>query len=360
MLPDVGPGELLLAARAMTLKYGFLGLPQGGAKAGVLGDPARPLADRRERLRAFALAASRLLRDERYVPDADMGTEATDIRWMMETVDQRVGPHDWRSNRSGLHTATSCIATVRAALAHRGRSLAGCRVAIEGFGHVGATLAGLLQDEGALVVGISTAAGAIYNSHGLDVRALRQLALEGTPLNIPDAETIPREALLELPVELLCPCARGGSIHAGNAARVTARFVCAGANNPLTPEAERLLWTRGVVVPPDFISNSGGVLGGTLEYAAVSPSRAGQLIRRAIEPSVRRLLDDADVAVVTPRELAEPNALARHARAREAAEQPNLRGHLVNIGLDWYRRGWLPGALVGTIAPAYLARRLLA
>ncbi len=230
--------------------------------------------------------------------------------------------------------------------------------AIEGFGHVGATLAGLLQDEGASVVAISTAAGAIYNSRGLDVRGLRKSIVEGTSVKSSDAETLPREALLELPVDLLCPCARGGSIHEGNAARITARFVCAGANNPVTPGAEQMLWARGVLVPPDFVSNSGGVLGGTLEYAGVSPTRAGLLIRRAIESAVRQLLEDADAAAVAPRALAEPKALARHARVREAAERPTLRGHLVHIGLDWYRRGWLPGALVGAIAPAYIGRRL--
>jgi glutamate dehydrogenase/leucine dehydrogenase len=231
-------------------------------------------------------------------------------------------------------------------------------VAIEGFGHVGATLAGLLRDEGAAIVAISTAAGAIYNSDGLDVHGLRQLTAEGLPVNFSAAEPLPREALLELPVDLLSPCARGGSIHAGNAARIAARFVCAGANNPLTPEAEQLLWARGVVVPPDFISNSGGVLGGTLEFAGVSPGRAGRLITGAIEPAVHQLLRDADAAAVMPRALAEPKALARHARVREAAERPNLRGQLVHLGLDWYRRGWLPAALVGAIAPAYLGRRL--
>jgi glutamate dehydrogenase/leucine dehydrogenase len=182
--------------------------------------------------------------------------------------------------------------------------------------------------------------------------------VEGTPLNISAAESLPREALLELPVDLLCPCARGGSINAGNAARITARYVCAGANNPLTPDAEQMLWARGVIVPPDFISNAGGVLGGTLEYAGVSPARAGRLIAGAIEPAVRRLLEDAAAAAAMPRAVAEPKALARHARVREAAERPSLRGHVMQIGLDWYRRGWLPAALVGAIAPAYVGRRL--
>jgi glutamate dehydrogenase/leucine dehydrogenase len=358
MLSDVGPAELELAARAMTLKYGFLGLPQGGAKAGVLGDPTRPFEERREQLRKFALAAIDLLRDGRYVPDADMGTEATDIRWMMETVNLGGGPHDWKNNRSGLHTATSVYGSARASLAHLGRSLERCRVAIEGFGHVGSALAELLHGGGATVVAISTAAGAIYNAHGFDVQQLRLHMSEGMPVSSAAGEALPREALLELPVDLLCPCARGGSIHAGNVARVQAAVVCAGANNPMTPEAERALWARGVVVPPDFINNSGGVLGGTLEYAAVSPARAGRLITNAIEGAVGRLLRDAEVAGVLPRALAEPIALARHARVRDAAERPTLPGRLVQVGLEWYRRGWVPESLVGAIAPTYLGRRL--
>jgi glutamate dehydrogenase (NAD(P)+) len=360
MLPDVGPEELELAATAMTLKYGFLGLPQGGAKAGVLGDPTRPRAERRERLRIFAQAASQILREAQYVPDADMGTDATDIRWMMEVDQHRLGPHDWQSDRSGLHTARSAFAAATAALAHIDTPLAGCRAAVEGFGHVGSALAELLEDAGAAVVAVSTAGGAIYNAGGLDVRRLRRMTAEGTLVNTGAGDVIPREALLELPVDLLCPCARGGSIHGGNVGRVDARVVCAGANNPMTPEAERRLWARGVVVPPDFINNSGGVLGGTLEYAGVSSERAGRLVVEAIEPAVRRLLESARAAGVMPRELAEADALARHARVREAAERPTVRGRLVQFALDCYRRGWLPGALVGAVAPAYLGRRLQA
>jgi glutamate dehydrogenase/leucine dehydrogenase len=279
---------------------------------------------------------------------------------MKEAAGERVGPHDWRNNRSGLHTATSAFASAKAALAHRGRSIAGCRVAIEGFGHVGAALAELLADAGASVVAVSTAAGAIYNAGGLDVRALRQLTAQGTLLNISHAESLPRHALLELQVDVLCPCARGGSIHSSNVTRVQASVVCAGANNPMTSDAELALHARGVVVPPDFINNSGGVLGGTLEYAGVSPTRAGRLITSAIEAAVRRLLQDADAAAVLPRALAEPVALARHARVRDAAERPNLRGRVVGLGLEWYRRGWIPEALVGAIAPVYLGRKLQA
>ena len=216
---------------------------------------------------------------------------------------------------------------------------------------------------GAKVVAVSTSRGALYQPHGLDVARLSSLAAEaGSALaeRYTDAERLPREALLELPVTLLCPCARRHSIHAGNVARVAARFVCSGANDPIAPEAEATLWQRGMRFPPDFISNCGGVFGGTLEFAGVSRQRAQALIERVVEPAVTSLLDEAERSTTMPRAIAEPRALARHARVRAAAEQPRLAGRVVAFGLECYRRGWLPSSLVGALAPGYLERRLRA
>jgi len=363
LLPDVAAPELEQAARAMTLKYGFLGLPQGGAKAGVLADPEDELAVRRARLHDFGLAAEDLLRERRYLPDSDMGTSAGDIRWMLESLAIPVGTRDWRHERSGEYTATSCLAAARAVLAHRGANLAGSSVAIEGFGRVGSALARQMHAAGATLVAVSTSRGALYQRAGLDVPRLLALAAEvGSSLveRYPDAERLPRQELLELPVTLLCPCARRHSIHAGNVARVAARFVCSGANDPIAPEAEAALWKRGVSYPPDFISNCGGVLGGTLDFAGVARQRAQALIERVVEPAVTRLLADAERLATMPRTIAEPLALARHARVRAAAEQPGLAGRAVSLGLEWYRRGLLPSALVGALAAGYIERRLRA
>ncbi len=361
LLVDVGAEELQDAARTMTLKYGFLGLPQGGAKAGLKADPESPLEARHERLRAFAGAALPLLKERRYVPDADMGTRASDIRWMMQAAGLPVGPREWRSDGSGVYTAASCLAAARAALLRRGRALAGCRVAIEGFGQVGSALASLLHAAGASIVAVSTSRGALHAPSGLDIPRLVALAAEAGSTVVercPGVERLAREALLELPVDVLCPCARRHSIHVGNAARVAASVLCAGANDAVAPDAERELWRRGVAVPPDFIANCGGVLGGTLEFAGVAPGRARRLIERVVEPAVTHLLARSEREGKAPRALAEPHALARHERVRRAAERPGLSGRVLALGVDWYRRGWLPGALVGAVAPAYLERRL--
>ena len=162
----------------MTLKYGLLGLPQGGAKAGIIGDPDASPAERRRLLGAFAAAASTLLRNREYVPDADLGTTAEEVREMMQAIGARVGPREWRANHSGEHTARSCLAAARALLERRGATLQGCRVAIEGFGKVGAALARLLAERGATVVAISTSRGAVYRPDGLDVGRLLGRAAE--------------------------------------------------------------------------------------------------------------------------------------------------------------------------------------
>jgi len=351
--------EVRLAARAMTLKYGLLGLPQGGAKAGIVGDAEAPPPEKRRLLHEFARAAEPLLRRQAYVPDADLGTTAADVRWMMGSIGLRVGPRDWLGNRSGEYTARSCLVAADVLAARGGGSLRGARVAIEGFGKVGGSLALLLERCGALVVAVSTSRGALYRAGGLNVAGLLGgAAEEGSRFVEGRPETMRREALLELPVDLLLPCARAHSIHSGNVAAVAAKAVCAGANDPVTPEAERALHERGIAHPPDFVTNCGGVLGGTLEYAGVAPARIDALMERQLRPRVARLLDRAEEEGVPARRLAEVEALDRHARVRAEAERPSLSGRLRSLGLEAYRRRWLPRRPVSVLAARYVARRM--
>lgn len=355
LAPDVGEAEIQGAARAMTLKYGLLGLPQGGAKAGVVGDPEAPAPERRARLNAFAAAAAPLLRERAYVPDADLGTSADDIRAMVESLGRRVGPREWGANRSGTYTAHSCLGALEAIAARRGTPLAGQRVAIEGFGKVGAGLAGLLHARGARIVAVSTSRGALYREEGLDVpRLAARAARDGSAFVETEGERLEPAALLELDVDLLLPCARFQSLHAGNVDRVTAPVVCAGANDPASAEAERRLFARGVVHPPDFVSNCGGVLGGTLEFAGVAPGRVAGLVQDAVRRYTASLLERAAREGVAPRAVAEREALERHAQVRRGVENPGLRQRVVGLGIEAYRRGLVPAPLMALLAPRFL------
>jgi glutamate dehydrogenase/leucine dehydrogenase/SAM-dependent methyltransferase len=359
LVPDVTELELRAAARAMTLKYGLLGLPQGGAKAGLHGDPDASVERRREQILVFARTIEPLLRARTYVPDADLGTRAADIRWVMQALGLPVRRHDWRASRSGEYTAVSCVAAARAAVARRGKTLAQCRVAIEGFGSVGAAVADLLRREGARIVAVSTSRAALYAPAGLDVDELLRLSANaGSRLveSYPRAERLRREQLFELEIDLLCPCARHHSIHVGNAAAIAAPVICPGANNPASPEAERVLDGRGVLYVPDFVGNCGGVLGGTLEFAGVARARTVAIIDRYVNETVTGLIAVAERRGASLRAVAEPLAMSRHAEVRAANESPAAGGRVVNGALELYRRGWIPRRAVAAIAPARMLR----
>lgn len=361
LAPDVTAGEVAGLARAMTLKYGLAGLPQGGAKAGVLGDPEAPEPERRARLKTFARAIAPLLRGRVYQPDTDMGTRAADIHAMLESVGLRIGRRALRSDRSGRYTALTVLAGARAALSVRGVRLEGATAAIEGFGAVGGSLATLLDHAGARVVAVSTSRGAVYDARGLDVRRLRELAERhgsGAVLEYRGADRVTPESLPELPVDLFSPCARPGSIDVENAPRLQARAISSGANDPIEPEAEEILVGRGVVVVPDFVANVGGVLGGTMRFAAVGEPRIEAFLLNTVGAWIDALLARAEEQGIPARRIAVPLARTRFEAVRRRAERPNAGGRIVDALVELHRRRLLPRPLVGALAPRWFERAL--
>ena len=361
MLPDIDEAEMRALARSMTLKYGFLGLPQGGAKAGVRGNPDAPTADRRQRLILFARAIAPLLFNGSYFPSTDMGTESADIRYMIEAIGMRLKRRVLLGTQSGYYTALTVLTGAKQATNHLGLSLSECRVAIEGFGSVGSALGELLASANVCVAAVSTSEGAIYNPNGLDMKRLKELAVNSGSHLVDfysDAERIERATLLELPVDLLCPCARHNSLTVENAPRIEAKIICPGANNPVTPEAERILFERGVLCLPDFVTNSGGVLGGTMEFAAVDRERIEEFIMQHIGRRVAWLLDEASQQRLLPREIATPFAMSRFSRMQRNADKPSMSSRTFALGLELYRRGWLPRSFSAILSPCFFKKRL--
>jgi glutamate dehydrogenase (NAD(P)+) len=358
MAEDLSASEIGDAARAMTLKYGLLGLPQGGAKAGVRGDPTAPLSERRERLLKFARAIAPLLRERAYLPDADLGTRAPEIRWMLQQAGIPVFAREWRSSDSGAWTAASVLGAMRAALESRRESLAGRTIAIEGFGAVGSALARMLAAAGARIVAISTSLGAIHDPRGLDVDRLETLMgtvghrlVEHYP-----AIRSAKESLFEVAVDVLSPCARRHSIHAGNAAAVKARLICPGANNPVSPEAETILLDRGAMSLPDFVCNCGGVLGGTMAFASIPNARIPAFVEASVQRIMNGMLATSGQSGVTLRTVAERLARERFEHTRDAASRTGLRAALFATLLDAYRRGWIPGWALHAASQRYFER----
>jgi len=138
--------------------------------------------------------------------------------------------------------------------------LEGARVVVQGFGNAGSIAARLLTASGAQVVGISDSNGGVYNAKGLDIAAATAYKQQnGRLTDFPESEPVTNAELLMLPCDILVPAALEKQITEANADKITAKLIAEAANGPTTPEADAILYDKGVVVLPDIFANAGGV-----------------------------------------------------------------------------------------------------
>jgi glutamate dehydrogenase (NAD(P)+) len=315
--PTVSPAELADIARGMTLKWAFLNVPLGGAKAGIFADPRQLGCDRTTLMEAFGRAIAPLVQQHVYYPGVDMGTTLEDLAAIMRGAGRPlVGEQIDASWCTGL----TVFEAVRQMARFAGQDLAGLRVALEGFGKVGSALARLLAQAGARLVAVSTAEGAIVAEDGLDLSrllALHQQHGDRLVQSYPGATRFPREALYTLPVDLLVPGAQTHVLTTDNADHVRAKWIVPIANAPATAEAEAQLAARGVVIMPDFVANCGGVLAAEMRGAGFDAEEVRRVVESAYASLVWDLLQSArrEARPVTEiaRQLAWQNHLALNA-----------------------------------------------
>jgi glutamate dehydrogenase (NAD(P)+) len=256
----------------MTWKCAVVNIPYGGAKGGVVVNPKTLSAGELERLtRRYTSEIGVLIGPDRDIPAPDIGTNQQIMAWVMDTYSMQAG-HTVPAvvtgkplNIGGSHgrneaTARGLAYALREAVEALSLDLAASRVAIQGFGNVGATIARLLDEMGARVVALSDSQGGIYSRAGLSVAEVAaHKARTGTLADFAEAERVTNADLLELPCDILIPAAVETQITAQNAGRIQARIIGEAANGPTTPEADRILFERGVFVIPDILANAGGV-----------------------------------------------------------------------------------------------------
>ncbi|MFX1452223.1 MAG: hypothetical protein ACFFCM_15405, partial [Promethearchaeota archaeon] len=166
------------------------------------------------------------------------------------------------------------------------------KVAIEGFGKVGSSLAPFLEQEHAKVVAISTINGGIYNENGLDIETLIKLKIKfGDNLvkYYENAEKIPKEDLFKLPVDILVPGARPDVINKQNISNIKAKYVVPASNIPFSPEVIPLLNEIDFQVIPDFIANAGEILASAKRFAAVDSNEIYEHIQKEIGNKISNL-----------------------------------------------------------------------
>jgi glutamate dehydrogenase (NAD(P)+) len=266
--------EVRALASLMTWKTALIDVPFGGAKGGVSVDASKlsPL-EKEEIIRRWTRSLVHVLGHHRDIPAPDMGTDARTMAWLMDEFHRLEGfqpacvtgkPVELfgalgREEATGRGVAQITAAT----LEKHDVKVKGASVAIQGFGNVGRYAALVCQELGMKVVAISDVTGGIKDKAGIDIK---EIFSHKTLETVEGYERITSDEVLETNCEVLIPAALGGVINENNCGKINSDFIVEGANQPLTIAADRELRASGVVIVPDILANSGGVMGSYFEW----------------------------------------------------------------------------------------------
>ncbi len=283
--PDITLNEIKALAAWMTWKCSIANIPFGGAKGGVKCDPSKLTPVELEKItRRFTANMLDVFGPDKDIPAPDMNTNEQIMAWIMDTYSMHV-----RRTENAVVTGKPLIvggslgrkeATGRGVMVSTFAAMAKLRLntknatcAVQGFGNVGSVSAKLLSEHGLKVVALSDVNGGFINKKGIDVnQAIEWMQHSGTLAGSGLGDKITNEELLELEVDVLVPAAKEDQITGRNAHAVKAKVIVEGANGPTAAKADPILDSKGIMVVPDILANSGGV---TVSYFEWVQDRQG-------------------------------------------------------------------------------------
>ena len=307
--PDVSLDEVRALAAWMTWKCAVVDIPFGGAKGGVICDPAKMSKSELERVtRRYTAALSDWFGPERDIPAPDIGTNEQIMAWVMDTYSMHVrqattavvtgkpldlGGSRGRREATGRGVMICCDKAIEQLRMKR----EGCRVIIQGFGNVGSQGALLMHEAGYKIVGAADVSGGLYNEKGLDIPKLYDwVYTRHRPLQEFDGEKMTSREVLFRPCDILIPAATENQITTENAHRVDCRILCEGANGPTTAAADPIIENKGIFIIPDILGNAGGV---TVSYFEWVQDRQGFFWRESeVNERLKDVLEHAFDQVV--------------------------------------------------------------
>jgi valine dehydrogenase (NAD+) len=297
--------DALRLSKAMAYKNALAGLDHGGGKAVIIGDPAQVKTE--ALLRAYGRFVASL--GGRYITACDVGTRSEDMDIIAREcryVTGRTTAHGGAGDSSVL-TALGVLYGMQASAEHAwgSASLRGRTVGVEGVGKVGRRLVDHLVEAEADVV----------------VCDVSTEATEAVHARHPEVRVVPGiDALLAANLDILAPCALGGTLTEQVASGLTARIVCGGANNQLAHHGvEKLLADRGVIYAPDYVVNAGGVI-------QVADELSGFNFDRARAGTEQIFATTAKVLSIADAEGVPPSVAADRLAERRMSEVGRLRG----------------------------------
>ena len=312
MAEDVQLEECFRLARGMTLKNIAAGIPHGGGKVVMRGDPKMDKGRKEQMVRALACS----LRDmHEYILAPDMGMNEECMAWIKDEIGRVVG---LPTELGGIPldeigaTGWGLFHAIDVSTDEVGLSLGGSRIVVQGYGAVGRHAATFLAEAGARLVGVADSSGAIANADGIDVQKLNILKESGrSVVEYEGAVKIDEQALVALDCDIWIPAARPDVIHDRNAVNMRAKIVAQGANIPCTVGAEKILAERGILCLPDFIVNAGGVICAAMEYAGLTRAAAMERIKETLRSNTTEILARVRTQKIIPRQAANEFAMQR-------------------------------------------------
>lgn len=283
--PDVTLDEVKALSAWMTWKCAVVNVPFGGGKGGIICNPQQMSIGELERLtRRYTAELIDFIGPDKDVPAPDMNTNEQTMAWIMDTFSMHArhtvtavvtGKPVALGGSLGRREATGrgVLFCVNEAIKRLGLKPGETSVAVQGSGNVGGIGAELMFEQGYKIVAISDIGGGIYNQAGLNIpEVLDYLQKNRTLEGFPNADQVSNKDLLELPCDVLAPCATENQITSENADRIKCRILAEGANGPTTPKADKILHDKGIFVIPDILANAGGV---TVSYFEWVQDRMG-------------------------------------------------------------------------------------
>ena len=280
--PNLSMGETAALAMWMSWKCALNHLPYGGAKGGVACDPSKLSHRELERVsRRYMQEMIPFVGPKTDIMGPDMGTNEQVMAWFMDTYSVHeghavneivtgkpvsVGGTEGRREATGR----GVVYLIERAMDMLKMDPEKSTAIIQGFGNVGSVAAlSLGLKSGVKVVGISDHTAAVYNPKGIDLKAAEQHVLKkGTLRAFDEGDRVDPKEFLQLPCDILAPCAVDRVINQTNADKIKCRILAEGANGPTSPEADKILEQRGeeIFVIPDILCNAGGVIVSYFEW----------------------------------------------------------------------------------------------
>ncbi len=264
----------------MTWKTSLANIPFGGAKGGVICDPKTLNDFELENLsRGYIRALGRAIGPKVDIPAPDVYTNPQIMAWMMDEYSELVGydepgvitgkPLEIGGSEGRFDsTAMGGMYVLREAAKTINLDLKNSKIIIQGFGNAGMFAFEIATRlSGGKVIGVSDSEGGIYDPDGIDYNKLLEAKKRtGKVQGYEKGQKVTNEQLLELDADVLIPAAIENQITAANADRIKTKIVLELANGPVTPDADKILFEKGILDMPDFLVNSGGVIVSYFEW----------------------------------------------------------------------------------------------